>query len=223
MAATAFPDPPALSAAVAWLRARDPLLTAIIDSVGPPRLPRRPADFGGLVAAVLGQQLSIQAAAAIRQRVEAYFAGTLTPAAFLATDEATLRGLGISRGKVGTLRALAEAAASGYLRVDQLATQDDEAVVRQLSALPGIGRWTAEMFLIFSLGRLDIWPVDDLGLRAALARFYGLSPSAARSALVAFGERWRPYRTLATWYLWQGRRQRELRVPLPVDLPPASP
>ena len=222
MAATAFPDPPALSAAVAWLRARDPLLTAIIEAVGPPRLPRRPADFGGLAAAILGQQLSIQAAAAIQQRVEAYFAGAFTPAAFLATDAVTLRQLGISRAKERTLRALAEEIISDGLRFDQLATQDDETVIRQLSALPGIGRWTAEMFLIFSLGRLDIWPVDDLGLRAALARFYGLSPHATRAALVAFGERWRPYRTLATWYLWQGRRQLGWNALLPATLPPAS-
>jgi DNA-3-methyladenine glycosylase II len=190
------------SDAVHHLRTVDPTLAAIIDAVGPFQPRRREPSFPALVAAIVAQQISTRAAAAIFARLEAQI-GDLTPEALLAASDDDLRAAGLSRAKLIAVRELAQRVTSGDLAVERLLELDDEAVVAELSRSRGIGRWTAEMFLIFALGREDVLPISDLGLRSAVRRLYGDEVARTPAGLLALGERWRPYRSVATWYLWQ--------------------
>jgi DNA-3-methyladenine glycosylase II len=205
--------PPALDAALieratAHLRAADPVLARAIDAAGPCRLGRAPDLFAALVDAIISQQLSIKAAATILDRLKALYAPAPfpAPADLLATPDERLRAAGCSRAKVVSLKDLCARLAGGTLDLEPLRRLPDDEVVRALVAVKGIGRWTAEMVLIFALGRPDVWPVDDLGLVSAVQGLYALPARPARPALLALGERWRPYRTVASWYLWQSRR-----------------
>jgi len=196
--------------AVAALRRRDPRLAAIIDAVGPyrPRLTRQP--FVALVGAIIHQQVSMSAAATIRRRlVAACRPRRLSPAALLALSEAELQAVGLSRQKRAYLRDLSEHFARRRLSGARLRRLDDEAVVERVTEVKGIGRWTAEMLLIFSLERPDVWPIDDLGLQTAARRLVGVEQRLERDTLLALGEPWRPYRTYATWYLWRSLAQPE--------------
>ncbi len=195
--------------ACAHLRRADPVLKRLIGRAGEftLRIERSPDTFGILAKSLVSQQLSGKAAAVIFGRLTAQ-CGTgdgwpSAPEVVAASDE-TLRGVGLSGAKVVAIRQLAEKACSGELpTLAALRELDDEAVIARLSALRGIGRWTAEMFLMFSLGRPDVMPVDDLGVRKGFQRLYQLEDLPERKVLAHRAERWRPYRSIATWYLWR--------------------
>jgi DNA-3-methyladenine glycosylase II len=188
------------------LTRRDPLLGQLIKHVGPCTLQPGADPFPALVRAIIAQMISTKAARAITARVEAtVHPHGLTPTAVAAASEETLRGAGLSRNKALALLDLASRAKRGDLPLDQLAEMADEEVIERLIPVRGIGRWTAEMFLIFSLGRLDVLPVDDFGLRAGVQELYQLPAMPGRADLRERGEAWRPYRSVATWYFWRGR------------------
>jgi DNA-3-methyladenine glycosylase II len=193
----------------AHLRRIDPVLGRLIDELGP--LPatmdgRRPPDlYGALVRSITGQQLSVKAAAAIWRRLVERFGGhTPTPEEILADDPDEMRvACGFSRAKVAYLRSLAEHVISGELELDRLHELPDGEVIRELTAVKGIGEWTAHMFLIFTLHRPDVLPTGDLGVRNAAMRAYGLAAPPAPHELAAIAEPWRPHRTRACLYLWR--------------------
>ncbi|MBX0327581.1 DNA-3-methyladenine glycosylase [Oscillochloris sp. ZM17-4] len=191
--------------ALAHLRAADPVLSAVIDAVGPYELTPGTHGFHTLVDAIVSQQISVKAAAAIMSRLEALL-GEVVPARILAVDPDALRAVGLSGQKVRYLCDLAERAAVGSLDLAALPDLDDDAVVAQLTAVKGIGRWTAEIYLMFALGRPDVLPADDLGLRYAVQQFYDLPAPPPPAEVRRIGELWRPYRSVASWYLWRGRR-----------------
>lgn len=202
-------DQAALDAGIAHLRAADPALARAIDVVGPCRMTLEGDYFLALVEAIISQQISIKAAASILARVGAIGGPdvALTPAVLAAAPEETLRAAGCSRAKALYLRDLSARIVAGTLDLARIGTLPDEEIIGELVAVKGIGRWTAEMFLIFSLGRLDVWPVDDLGIVIAAQGVYELPARPKRKELLALGEPLRPYRTIAAWYLWQSRRQ----------------
>lgn len=156
-----------------------------------------------LVRAIIGQQISVKAADAVFGRVVQALRGSVEPGAVLVADEVSLRAAGLSQRKVEYLRSLARFADQGGLAADTLAALDDEACIAHLVQVKGIGRWTAEMFLIFNLLRPDVWPVDDLGVLKALGQVFSEGKSPDRRSAVTMGEALRPYRTVATWYLWR--------------------
>ena len=198
-----MPDP------LEQLRASDPVMRRLVDEHGPldekQRRRGRPLEpYGALVRSIVGQQLSTKAARSIYERLTALFDGrTPSPAELLAADPEEVRSVGLSRPKVGYLRSLAEHVESGELELARLSELSDEEVTEQLTAVKGLGQWTADMFLIFHLGRPDVLPVGDLGVRRAVERAYDLPelPDAAR--LTELGEPWRPNRSLASLYLWR--------------------
>jgi 3-methyladenine DNA glycosylase/8-oxoguanine DNA glycosylase len=204
---------------VRHLKSADPVLRRLIERLGPCelRLERETNQFGALVDAIIYQQLAYRAAQTIERRFLALFRSDNrvqrypSPEEVLAMPEEALRGAGVSRQKVAYLRDLAAHAVNGSLPLAQLAQMDDEEVIRRVTQVKGIGRWTAEMFLIFCLGRPDVLPVDDLGVQYGFKQVYKLRklPNAARMQRMA--EAWRPYRTVGTWYLWMARRA-ELRA-----------
>jgi DNA-3-methyladenine glycosylase II len=188
------------------LARRDPVLKALIRHVGPCTLWHQPNHFFLLARAIVSQQISTKAAESIGARL-AKAAGRrgITPKGILALSEETLRSAGLSAAKTRYMRDLAEKVHSGEVPLDKLHELEDEEVIERLVVIKGIGRWTAEMFLIFSLGRLDVLPVDDLGLRAGVMKQYGLAELPKKAELIEIGEPWRPYRSIATWYLWRSR------------------
>jgi DNA-3-methyladenine glycosylase II len=205
----------AKSLAPAWARdARrhlqrvDPVMAGIIRQVGPVGIARRPERFQALVRAIIFQQLAGRAAQTIYDRFVAQIgAGRFpTPAQVIAASDETLRGAGLSRGKLSYIRDLATHVRDGTLNFRRFPRMDDEAVIAELTRVRGIGRWTAEMFLMFNLGRPDVLPVDDLGLRNAATRAYGAKSAVGTKELRELCDRWRPYRTAASWYLWQSTR-----------------
>jgi DNA-3-methyladenine glycosylase II len=186
------------------LARRDPVLRPVIRRVGPCRLVRRGDPYRALVRAVLFQQLAGSAARAIQGRLEARFGGRVPePARLLDARDAELRAVGLSRQKVAALRSVAEAFASGRVSSRRLARMDDEAVIEAVTAIRGIGPWTAHMLLMFSLRRADVLPVGDYGVRKAAMELYGLRELPRPDALEALAEPWRPYRSIASWYLWR--------------------
>jgi DNA-3-methyladenine glycosylase II len=188
------------------LSRRDARLAQLLKHVGPCTLEPGMDAFASLVRSIIAQMISTEAARAITARVEtALLPHGITPAAVAAANKEALRGAGLSRSKVLALKDLAERAVSGALPLDRLPALSDEEVIELLLPVRGIGRWTAEMFLIFSLGRLDVLPVDDLGLRAGVRDVYQLAELPGRAALREMAEPWRPYRTIATWYFWRSR------------------
>lgn len=197
-----FPHPPPEArAALGALAARDPTLALIERACGPLPWRVRPAGFPGLLAAIVGQQISNQAAAAIWRRVQA-LPGALDPAGLLRLSDDALRGAGLSRPKVAHARALAGAFAEGRLAEDALAAMPDEAAVAAISGVRGMGRWTAEVYLLFALQRPDVFPAGDLALAASLAHLRGLPARPAPGALRNMAEDWRPFRSLAARLLW---------------------
>jgi len=193
----------------AHLRRADPVLARLIDDGGAlperPVRPGRPEEpYGVLVRAITGQQLSVKAADSIWKRVVGRFGGTPTPEQILADDPEELRkACGFSRAKVVYLRSLAEHVSSGELELDRLPEMPDGEVLRELTAVKGIGEWTAHMFLMFTLRRPDVLPTGDLGVRNAAMRAYGLERLPTPAELKALAEPWRPYRTRACLYLWR--------------------
>jgi len=202
---------------VAALTGRDLDLARVVAEHGIPTLWRRPTGFASLVLFILEQQVSLASAAAAYRRVQARI-GSMTPAAVLVSSPADLRVDGVSRQKDRYLRALAEAVETGALDVDGLDQLDDQAVRTQLVALPGIGRWTADVYLLACLGRPDLWPVGDRALQVATAETLGLAAVPDQAGLEAIGERWRPHRSTAARILWHGYLARRNRVETPDDL-----
>ena len=195
--------------AVEHLRAADETLARLIDERGPLNLEARrrgrPSDaYGTLLRSIVGQQLSTKAAATIYGRVVDLFGGeTPTPQALLDADPDALRAAGLSGAKVRYVRSLAEHVLSGELDLERLPELGDEEVERELTAVKGLGQWTAHMFMIFHLARPDVLPVGDLGVRRAVERAYGLEGLPSHEELEMLGERWRPYRSVASLYLWE--------------------
>ncbi len=191
--------------AVAFLCAADPTLAEIIAQVGPFRMMLRRGRFQVLVRAIIFQQLAGAAAQAIYERFVGLFASRSfpTPEQVACVSEERLRAVGLSRQKALYLKDLAARVTSGTLDLTRFSVMDDEAIVEQLIRVKGIGRWTAEMFLMFNLGRSDVLPVDDLGFRSAVVKAYRMERMPKAGELRSLGENWRPYRTVAVWYLWQ--------------------
>jgi DNA-3-methyladenine glycosylase II len=186
------------------------VLAALIDTVGPLEdLPvkRNTSDelYGALVRSITGQQLSVLAARAIYARLTARFGGRAPmPAEILAEDPEELRtAVGLSRAKVSYLRSLAEHVISGELELERLNELSDEDAIAELTAIKGLGLWTAQMFLMFQLCRPDVLPVGDLAIRRAFERAYGLDGLPDAKTMERIAEPWRPYRTLASRYLWR--------------------
>jgi DNA-3-methyladenine glycosylase II len=165
----------------------------------------RPADaYGALLRSIIGQQLSVKAARSIFGRfTELYGGRTPTPAEILETDPETLRSVGFSRAKANYVRDLAAKVEAGDLHLDGFEDMSDERVIEELTQVKGLGRWTADVFLMFHLGRPDVLPVGDQGIRRAVERLYGLEEIPDAETLERLGERWAPYRTLASLYLWE--------------------
>lgn len=180
----------------------EPVFAAILERCGAPRFRRRRNGWETLLHIILEQQVSIDAAAAMFRRLREE-CRPFGPASFLALDEATLRRCGFSRQKARYGRGLAEAVASGSLDFTQLATADDDETLASLVALKGIGRWSAEVYLIFALGRDDIWPAADLGLQFGVAAELGLGDRLGERELRELGARWRPWRSVAACLFWQ--------------------
>jgi DNA-3-methyladenine glycosylase II len=189
------------------LMRRDPVLAKAIKTIGPCLLAERQRrdHLSALCGAIVSQQLSTKAAATIFGRFQALFSDNTIPGpdAIAALDDATLRGVGLSGQKVGYLRDLCARLGDGRLLLDELDALDDEAVIERLVAVKGFGRWTAEMFLMFRLHRPDVLPVGDLGIVSAVQRLYRLRKRPDAKRLMKLGESWRPYRSVACWYLWQ--------------------
>ena len=195
---------PAPDAAIEHLRRADPVLRELIDRVGPIELTSEPDLWWSLVDAIVAQQLSVKAAATISGRVAALGTnGRPTPAEIIAIDDDALRAAGFSRAKVRYVKDLATRWLDGSLHHARIPQLSDDEVIAELTAVKGIGVWTAEMILIFTLGRPDVLPVDDLGVRVAAQRLYGLAARPGRDELLRLGEPWRPWRTLASRYLWR--------------------
>jgi 3-methyladenine DNA glycosylase/8-oxoguanine DNA glycosylase len=191
--------------ALTALRTADPPFATVIDRVGPfaMRRARAPTDFVALARAIIYQQLSGKAAATIYGRYAALFPGSIPTAEGTAkVHYATLKKAGISRQKQAALRDLSRHVSTGRLPLEHLGRLPDEELIERLVAVRGIGRWSAQMFLMFHLGRHDVWPEDDLGIRKAVARLYELPEPLTRRPMIEFGVRYRPYRTIASWYLW---------------------
>lgn len=167
--------------------------------------PRR-GGFGALVGIIIGQQLSGRAADAIEAKLKLVArTSILTPDSIRCLRDSSLRKAGLSHAKIRTLRALIDGIDSGDIRLQRLGKMSDEALHTVLESVKGIGPWTVQMYLMFVLNRPDVFPVGDLGIRKACAALYGIEPQA--DSMLALAERWRPYRTVACWYLWRGYDQ----------------
>lgn len=199
--------PSAIADGLAALVTREPGLAALVAEAGMPPPRTRPAGFGTLLQIITGQQVSTQAAAAIWQRV-AMLAGPMTPAAWLALDDDALRQAGFSRSKVVYCRDLAARIAGGGLDLDGMDRLSDDDAIRALSAVRGIGRWTSEIYLLFALGRPDVWPADDIAIQAGYQHLRGLDTRPDGKALRRMGEEFRPWRSAAALLLWHLYRHR---------------
>ena len=207
--------------AIRHLRSVDPVLDSLIARVGRCglRVDRAEEPYQALVRAIAYQQLHANAARAILGRFCALFPGLdfPSPAMVLAAPDAALRGAGFSAGKVAAIRDIAANALAGVVPTRRAAARlDDTALIERLTQICGVGRWTVEMLLIFTLGRPDVLPVDDFGVRDGYRRLHGLSEQPPPRELAAIGEMWAPFRSYAAWYLWraadEGRRPSEAAV-----------
>jgi len=186
------------------LAARDPKLRAVALKAGPPRHrgPDPDGAFGALVRAIIFQQLAGKAASTIHGRMRALVKGDLTPKAVLKLSEEQLRGAGLSNNKYLAVKDLAAKVADGTVELDRVSKLSDEELIAELITVRGIGRWTAEMFLMFELRRLDVWPVDDLGVQAGYGLMHGIERPTAKQ-LAPLGDVYRPYRSVAAWYCYE--------------------
>jgi DNA-3-methyladenine glycosylase II len=190
--------------ALLHLKSRDPILGRVIDEVGPYGIEFRDPNFETLVKAIIYQQLSGKVAAIIFARlVAAADNGRLTPEGVLKLRLQEMRALGLSQQKITYIRELARGAASGAVDLESMVELPDEDVYRRLTSLRGIGVWTAQMFLIFALRRHDVLPAGDLGIRAAVRKLYGFDKMPTPAQVEELARNWRPYCTVASWYLWR--------------------
>src|SRR5437870_13388014 len=194
----------ALRAAVDEAAARDPVLANLVALAGPikhrPRAPAGP--FGALVRAIVYQQLAGRAAYAIHQRVRAAVGSVVTPEALAAVPDDALRAAGLSGNKLASLRDLSTKIIDGSVDLKRASRLRDDELIAALVTVRGIGRWTAEMYLMFQLRRLDVWPVDDLGVRQGYGFVWKLDPPPSARELAPLGDRFRPYRSIVARYCW---------------------
>jgi len=200
---TPQPKPDPWADAVAHLRGVDGEWASLIDRVGPCQIRPRKDRFSTLVRAIVGQQISTKAAESIDARLRALVGYPYTPEGVLAAGETALRSVGLSGVKARYALNLAEAVRSKSVPLHKFHRWDDDAIVASLTSIKGIGVWTAEMFLIFSLGRPDVFPVGDLGIRVAIRDRLGLSDFPKLEVYRSVAEPWRPFRSVASWYLWR--------------------
>src|SRR5437764_13512602 len=193
-----------LRAAVDEAAGRDPVLADLVAQVGP--IAHRPRDpdgpFGALVRAIVFQQLAGRAAQAIYGRVRAAVGETLTPETLSAASDEALLAAGLSANKLASLRDLSAKVLDGTVVLTQTSRRSDEELIERLTTVRGIGRWTAEMYLMFQLRRLDVWPVDDLGVRQGYGLVWKIDPSPTSKQLDPLGDRFRPYRSIVARYCW---------------------
>ncbi len=192
---------------VAELSARDSRLAKVIDAhplctIG--RNPNPVSHFEALVESVISQQLAVKAADTIYARVKTLVNGRMVPARVAVIPETAMREAGVSGAKFKTIQGLADAALTKKIKINHLhAIDDDQEIFRQLTSLWGIGPWTVDMFMMFQLGRLDIWPTGDLGVRRGYEKIYRLADEITPLALEKKGEKFRPYRSVVAWYCWR--------------------
>jgi DNA-3-methyladenine glycosylase II len=193
-----------LRAAIDEVASRDPVLADLVTRIGPirhrPRDPEGP--FAALVRAIVFQQLAGRAARAIYGRVRATVGDTLSPETLNAVSDAELRAAGLSANKLASLRDLSAKVLDGTVVLTRTSRRSDEDLIGRLTTVRGIGRWTAEMYLMFQLRRLDVWPVDDFGVRQGYALAWNLDPPPTSKQLEPLGERFRPYRSIVARYCW---------------------
>lgn len=204
--------PEGLEDGIAVLTRRDPDLVNIVATAGLPRFPRRKPGFGTLLHIILEQQVSVEAARAMYAKLRRE-CRWVTPERYLLLDDETLRRCGFSRQKMGYGRHVATAIRDGAFDLAALSRHDDERAMMELVKLKGIGRWSAEIYLLFALGRPDVWPADDLGLQLAVQWLKGLDRRPTGAALRALAELWRPWRAVAACLLWQFYLHRLNRLP----------
>lgn len=188
------------------LSQKDPLLAQVIKRYDPCTITPHTNHYGELVSSIVGQQLSEKAGATIWKRVLAVFDGKMPlPDQLLAEDTEVLRGCGVSYAKVSYMKDLAQHIIDGRLDMDHISTLPNDELIKQLTAVKGIGEWSAHMFMMFSLGRLDILPTGDLGIRKGMMRLYDLPelPKPAQMREIASANHWSPYESVASWYIWQ--------------------
>src|SRR5258708_3412343 len=185
------------------LSRKDARLKRLIGRVGPCTLQPNPDHFGLLIRSIISQQISTKAALSIHTRLSATVGRPVRPRAIMKATDEELRSAGLSQGKLRSLRDLSEKCLERQVRLTQLGDLDDEEVIEQLIPVRGIGRWTAEMFLIFGLGRLDVLPVTDFGLRSGMRREHGLDELPDRATLLDLTAAWAPFRSIGTWYIWR--------------------
>lgn len=196
------------SAAIAFLQQSDPVLAHLIERIGPCQLQQAQQEgdvLASLSRAIVSQQLSTKAAAAIYQRFLLLYPDKPFPSAqdLLDTPVETLRSVGLSRPKITYLQDLAQKIQAGLPTLAELQQMDDEAIIQQLTQVKGIGRWSVQMLLIFRMQRPDVLPVDDLGIRSAIQKAYGLSELPTKKVIEQIAQAWKPYRSIACWYLWR--------------------
>ena len=191
-----------ISDAIIFLQ-KDPELAVIIDSVGDYKLKKKNHHFSVLVESIISQQLASSVAEIIFKRFKQIYPKFPTASKILATRKSKLRRAGLSGMKIEYLKNLARHIEEGRLNIKTLSKMNDEDIIFHLTQVKGIGRWTAEMFLIFSLGRQDVFPVDDLGLRKGIQILFSLPEVPKPKEAEKLGEKWKPYRTIVTWYLWK--------------------
>jgi DNA-3-methyladenine glycosylase II len=182
---------------------QDPNLTRIIERIGDYQIKKRNNHFAVLIESIISQQLASAAAEAIFSRFKKLYPKFPTAGQILDTKDAKLRSVGLSGMKIEYLKDLSQKIDDGKLKMKSLSKMTDDEIIEHLTQVKGIGRWTAEMFLIFSLGRLDVFPVGDLGLRKGVQMAFSMSELPKPKEVEKIGMRWKPYRSIATWYLWK--------------------
>lgn len=194
-------------AAINFLQHSDQVLGQLIEQIGPCKLDSSQQNgdlFSSLSRAILSQQLSTKAAAAIHRRFLQLYPEPFPSALdILNTPEEVLRNVGVSRPKISYLKDLATKVLSGLPTLEELEVMDDESIILTLTQVKGIGRWTVQMLLIFRMNRADVLPVDDLGIRAGIRKAYVLDELPSKQTVERLGQKWKPYRTIASWYLWR--------------------
>ena len=195
-----------LKRATQYLADKDPLLEPVIERVGACTLTPHKDYYGALVTSMIGQQLSVKAADAIEKRFLALFSGKFpSPTEILEKSAEQLRAVGFSYAKARYVQDLAQHIIDGKVRFDKLDLQTNEEIVAELSDVKGIGEWTAHMFLIFCMGRLDVLPTGDLGIRNGVTKLYGLKKVATPEKVIQIAKKnkWAPYQSVASWYVWR--------------------
>ncbi len=195
-------SPPYWQSAINYLAHQDPVMARLIETYPREAMLNQQNPFSTLVKAIVGQQISIKAAAAICQRLESLI-GDFSTKHYLAAKEEDLRQCGLSRPKIRYITNVAKALESGQLTPLTWSTMSDDRITKQLMSISGIGKWTAQMFLIFHLHRADILPLADAGLLKAIGLHYGAGKPLSEKEIMKIAQVWQPYRTVTTWYLWR--------------------